>query len=147
MKDQKTFVWEIEHSTEIKASPQAVWSLFKDVTGWKRWNAGIEQIELLGAFEAGTKFLMKPPGQEPLTSRLLEVSENVGFLDETCVGDLKIYVDHRIEPITAGRTRVIYSLEAFGPSCDEIGPLVSADFPDVLKALATLAEVETRQVA
>jgi hypothetical protein len=140
MKDQKTSVWEIEYSAETKASPEVIWMLFKDVAGWKRWNAGIEQIELHGLFAAGTEFMMKPPGQDPLTSRLIEVCENVGFLDETCVGDLKIYVDHRIEPISAGRTRIVYSMEAFGPSCDEIGPLVSADFPEVLRSLVTLAE-------
>jgi hypothetical protein len=147
MKVQKTSVWEIEHSTETKASPEAVWALFKDVAGWKRWNAGIEEIQLHGVFQAGTEFMMKPPGQESLTSRLVEVCENVGFLDETCVGDLKIYVDHRIEPIAANKTRIVYSLEAFGPSCDEIGPLVSADFPEVLKALATLAESQACQAA
>ena len=147
MKVQKISVWEIEHSTETKASPEAVWALFKNVAGWKRWNAGIEEIQLRGPFQAETEFMMKPPGQESLTSRLVEVCENVGFLDETCVGDLKIYVDHRIEPIAADKTRIVYSLEAFGPSCDEIGPLVSADFPQVLKALATLAESQACRAA
>jgi len=147
MNDQKTSVWEIEHCIETNASPEVIWALFKDVPGWKRWNSGIEEIEMPGEFEAGTFFLMKPSGQEPLKSRLLEVTENAGFLDETCVGDLKVYVDHRITEIAPGRTKVTYSLEAFGPSCDEIGPLVSADFPDVLKALVALAEREASQAA
>lgn len=147
MNDQKTSVWEIEHCIETTASPQAIWALFKDVPGWTRWNAGIEQIEILGTFETGTTFQMKPPGQEPLKSRLIEVTENNGFLDETRVGDLKVYVDHRITPIAPGRTKVIYSLEAFGPSCDEIGPLISVDFPDVLKALVSLAERESSRAA
>jgi hypothetical protein len=147
MNDQKTSVWEIEHCIETNASPEVIWALFKDVLGWKRWNSGIEEIEMPGDFVAGTFFLMKPPGQEPLKSRLLEVTENAGFLDETCVGDLKVYVDHRITEIAPGRTKVTYSLEAFGPSCDEIGPLVSADFPDVLKALVALAEREASQAA
>ena len=147
MNDQKTSVWEVEHCIETNASPEVIWALFKDVPGWKRWNSGIEEIEMTGEFEAGTFFLMKPPGQDSLKSRLIEVTENAGFLDETCVGDLKIYVDHRITRIASGRTKITYSLEAFGPSCDEIGPLVSADFPDVLKALVALAEREASQAA
>ena len=142
MKDQKVSVWEGEHSIEINASAEAIWALFKDVAGWKRWNAGIETIELHGPFAAGTEFTMKPPGQDALTTQLVEVTENSGFLDKTCVGELSVFVDHRIVAIASGRCRVTYSTEAFGPSCDEIGPMVSADFPEVLKALATMVECE-----
>jgi hypothetical protein len=147
MKDHKVSVWENEHSIEINASPEVIWALFKDVAGWKRWNVGIEEIELHGSFAAGTEFTMKPPGQDALTTQLVEVSENFGFLDKTCVGELSVFVDHRIEPIGEGRCRVTYSIEAFGPSCDEIGPMISADFPDVLKALAEIAECEAWRAA
>ena len=147
MNDPKIQVWEIEHDIETKASPEAIWTLFRDVPGWNRWNAGIERIEIRGPFEAGTKFVMTPPGQEPLTTRLVEVRNNAGFVDETCVGDLRVFVDHRIEPMSSGRTRVVFSLEAFGAACDEIGPQVSADFPEVLKALVSLAESETGRMS
>jgi len=142
MNDQKPKVWEIEHDIETKASAEAIWTLFRDVSGWRRWNAGIEKIEIHGPFEAGTEFVMTPSGQEPVTTRLVEVSENAGFVDETRVGDLRIFVDHHIETMNSGRTRVVFSLEAFGSSCDEIGPVVSADFPEVLKALVSLAECQ-----
>jgi len=147
MKDQKVSVWENEHGIEVNASAEVIWALFKDVAGWKRWNAGIETIELHGPFAAGTVFTMKPPGQEKLTTQLVEVTENAGFLDRTCVGELSVFVDHRIETIAPDRCRVKYSIEAFGPSCDEIGPMISADFPEVLKALAVLAECETCRAA
>lgn len=147
MSNQKTPVWETECRTETHASPEAIWALFKDISGWERWNPGIEQIELHGPFAAGTKLTVKPAGREALVSRLLEVTENSGFLDETCIGDLKVYVDHRIEPIAAGRTGIVYSLEAFGRAGDEIGPLFSAGFPAVLKALARLAESESSRAA
>ena len=147
MKDQKVSVWENEHSIEINASAEVIWALFKDVAGWPRWNAGIETIELHGPFAAGTNFTMKPPGQDALTTQLVEVSENAGFLDKTCVEELSVFVDHRIETIAEGRCRVTYSIEAFGPSCDEIGPMISADFPEVLKALAEIAECEACRAA
>jgi Polyketide cyclase / dehydrase and lipid transport len=140
MKPLKPEVWDCEHEIEVNAAPEVIWSFFRDVAGWTRWNAGIEKIEIRGPFEADTEFVMTPPGQDALLTRLVEVRENAGFVDETQVGELSIFVDHRIEVIEPGRSRVVYALEAFGPGCEEIGAAVSADFPEVLRALAALAE-------
>jgi hypothetical protein len=107
-------LWRAEHSVETNATAQAIWKLFCDVPGWKRWNAGIEHIEIAGPFAAGTVFYMRPPGQETLTSRLVEVRPNESFVDETSVGDLLVRVAHRIQPLRNGRTRVTYSVEAIG---------------------------------
>jgi hypothetical protein len=133
-------VWHGEYSIETSATPDVIWSIFRDVPGWTTWNAGIEHIEIDGPFSTGTWFTMKPPGQDPLRSRLVEVRENACFVDETCVGDLAITVAHRIEPLGAGRTRIVYAAEARGPEASEIGPAVASDFPQVLAALAKIAE-------
>ena len=133
--------WECEHAIEVNASPRAVWALFEDVAGWTRWNAGIESIEFDGRFQAGGSFRMTPPGQPTLTSRLVEVTDQVGFVDETHVGDLKVYVEHRIDPLHDGTCRVVYSLSAFGPECEEAGPQIASDFPQVLSSLASLAAI------
>lgn len=132
--------WQAQFSIETRATPEAVWALFRDVSGWKSWNAGIESIALEGPFADGTTFVMKPPGQETFRSTLTEVRENQCFVDETCVGDLVVRVAHRIEGLQASRTRVTYALDARGDGAAEIGPLISADFPDVLAALAAAAE-------
>jgi hypothetical protein len=51
---------------------------------------------------------------------------------------------HRLEPAPGGRTRIIYRTEISGPSAarvgPQLGPAITADFPDVLAALAKLAE-------
>jgi hypothetical protein len=133
-------VWRGEYGIETTATAEAIWSIFRDVPGWKTWNAGIEHIEIDGPFAAGTWFTMKPPGQDPLRSRLVEVLENACFVDETRVGDLAITVAHRIETLGGGRTRITYAAEALGPEAAEIGPAVASDFPEVLDALAKLAE-------
>ena len=136
--DQNT--WRSEYSIETSASPETIWSIFRDIRAWKNWNAGIEQIDIDGPFSTGTWFTMKPPGEEPLRSQLVDVSENVCFVDETRVGDLAIFVAHRIEPLGPGRTRIVYAVDARGPQSAEIGPAVSADFPEVLASLSKLAE-------
>ena len=135
-----TTTWQHEYSIETTATPEAVWTLFRDVPGWTSWNAGIEEIALEGPFAAGTTFTMKPTGQDTLQSRLVEVRENECFVDETRVGELVITVAHRIERIAAARARVTYAVEAAGPGAADIGPMVAADFPDVLASLARRAE-------
>lgn len=140
MKHDDPPVWECEHEIVVNAGPETIWRLLEDVAGWPQWNAGIARIEIDGPFTAGTRFVMTPPGQEPLTTRLVEVRENAGFVDETRVGELRIFVDHQLEPLERNRTRMVFSLEAFGAGCEIVGPGVAADFPDVLKALAARAE-------
>jgi len=133
--------WRTEHDIQTSAAPERLWAIFQDVPGWKRWNAGIEQIELEGPFATGTWFSMTPPGQEVLRSQLIDVRDGEHFVDETRVGDLRVTVTHRIERVAADVTRVVYAVEAEGPGAAEIGPAVAADFPEVLAALAALAEV------
>ena len=128
--------WQTEYSIEVSVEPETIWQLFCDVAGWKLWNAGIETIELDGPFATGTWFTMKPPGSEPLRSRLVDVRENECFVDETQVGDLLIRVAHRLVRLGARRTRVSYMVDANGPGAAEIGPMIAADFPDVLARLA-----------
>lgn len=133
-------VWRGEYGIETLAAAETVWRIFRDVPGWKNWNAGIERIDIDGPFETGTWFTMKPPGEDPLRSRLVEVRENECFVDETRVGELAITVAHRIQSLGTVRTRIVYAVEAVGPEASEIGPAVTSDFPQVLAALAKLAE-------
>ncbi len=132
--------WSKEYSIETTASAAAIWNLFRDVPGWKHWNAGIESIALEGPFANGTWFTMKPPGQDAFRSQLIDVRPNEGFVDETRLGDLVVQVAHRIQRIRPDRTRVVYAVEASGTDAPEVGAAISSDFPDVLAALAAHAE-------
>jgi len=133
-------MWRHEASIEIEAAPARIWQLFADVPGWKRWNAGIESIELHGTFTQGTSFSMKPPGVDAFTSTLIEVQENHLFTDETTVDEVTVVVSHRIEPLAASRSRVSYVSMVTGPEAADVGAAVTADFDDVLAALKQLAE-------
>ena len=133
-------MWAHEDSIETSAAPALVWALFADVNRWKDWNAGIESIQIHGPFAKGTKFTMQPPGQEPLVSTLIDVEPNAAFTDETVVGETRVVVSHRLVPLPSGATRILYSTEITGPAAEEVGPMVTADFPDVLAALKRLAE-------
>ncbi len=133
-------MWTHEQSIETSATPARVWQLFADVARWKDWNAGIEKIEIHGPFANGTTFTMQPPGQDAITSKLIDVKPNEGFTDETVVDDTRVIVSHRLVTLPSGRTKIIYSTEITGPAADEFGPMVTSDFPEVLAALKRLAE-------
>lgn len=132
--------WHTEYSIETNTTPETVWQLFLDVNGWKTWNSGVEEISIEGPFANGTWFTMKPPGQEAVRSKLIEVQENEVFVDETQFGDVAIWVEHRLEQLGAARTRIRYAIKVDGPDAAAIGQAISADFPDVLAALAKLAQ-------
>jgi hypothetical protein len=63
------------------------------------------------------------------------------FTDETPVGDIVVRVSHRLEPASAGRLRITYAAEIDGPDrqAAEIGPMITADFPQTMAALIALA--------
>lgn len=133
-------MWTHEESIETTASPLRIWALFSDIPGWKAWNAGIENIDMHGPFAKGTRFSMQPPGQDAFESTLIDVSENQGFTDETVIDGTRVVVHHRLESLADGRTKITYSTEITGPHAQTFGPMVTADFPDVLRALKALAE-------
>ncbi len=138
-------MWEYEHSVETTASPETLWRHWSSVEQWPRWNAGIEKIEIDGPFEVGTTFAMTPPGDdEPVRMRLTEVVPEKLFTDEMDAGDFVVRTVHALEPLASGTTRVVYRTEISGPAAGQVGPqlgpAITADFPDVLAALVRLAE-------
>ena len=133
------------HSTSIAttATPEALWRLFEDVAGWTNWNAGIEHVALDGPFASGSTFEMKAPGMDAFRSTLRDVRPNAGFVDETVLEATRFLVSHELHALPSGGTRVTYAIRVEGPEAATLGPLVTADFPEVLAALKSLAERAT----
>jgi uncharacterized protein YndB with AHSA1/START domain len=137
-------MWEYEYSVETDAKPEAVFRLWTDAENWHTWNDGVGEVDVQGPFAAGTTFTMTPPGQPTVTMQISEVTENQGFTDVNTEFDgLVITTFHRIEELSGGRTRVTYRTEITGDAADtvgaEVGPMICADFPDVVEALVARA--------
>jgi hypothetical protein len=136
-------MWTTEHSIETTAAPEAIWGLWAEVAGWPYWNADLERAKLSGPFAAGSTITMTPHGQEPIELRIAEALEPEQFVDEADLGDVVVRTIHRIEQLEC-RIRVVYRMEITGPEADtlgpQIGPEISADFPQVLAALAERAK-------
>ncbi len=130
------------HTVEADVSAEAIWSLYEDVTTWPTWDAQAELVTRDGPFAAGTTGTMKFAGQEPLHYRLARVEPLREFVDETPVGELVVRVSHVLEPLPSGRLRITYAAEIDGPEeqAREVGPLITADFPDTIESLVARAQ-------
>ncbi|WP_240471780.1 SRPBCC family protein [Pseudarthrobacter phenanthrenivorans] len=135
-------MWEYQNAVETTAAPEAIWRLWSDVENWGTWNAEIEKIEINGPFAAGSQILMTPPGDDPIPLVIAEAVENERFVDEARFGDLLLRTTHRIDA-DQGRTRVVYRMEITGSGADEagpeIGPGITADWPETMAALVKMA--------
>ena len=133
-------MWTYQTEIDVAAEPQTLWALFADVVGWPKWNAGIEAIDLRGPFANGSEFAMKPPGMDAFVTTLTDVREGQSFTDVTVIDGTTVRVFHGLTPLGTGGTRVTYRAEVTGPAADEIGPMATGDFDDVLAALKRTAE-------
>jgi hypothetical protein len=119
--------------------PEAIWALWHDVAGWAAWNAGVERAELAGSFTSGSKITMVPPGEDPIALTIVEAEAPERFVDEADLGPIVVRTEHLAQRLDGGRVRVTYRTEITGPEADtmgpEIGPQITADFPDVLRSL------------
>ncbi|WP_112239908.1 SRPBCC family protein [Kribbella monticola] len=136
-------MWTTEYTQTTDAAPEALWELLRDVDGWGAWNEGIESIAVDGPVAVGATFQMKPPGEDAVTSRIVELEEKRLITDVTELGDLAIRVAHQLDPAPGGETTVTFRMEISGPAADsigeEIGTAISADFPNVIAALVAAA--------
>ena len=137
-------MWTAEHSIEADASPESIWRLWADVPRWPEWNADLAHAELEGEFRPRSTIRMTSNEGDVIELQIADAVEPEQFIDEADLGSVTVRTTHRLEPAGPDRIRIVYRMEISGPDADavgpELGPQISGDFPDVLKALADRAE-------
>ncbi|MEV4598978.1 SRPBCC family protein [Amycolatopsis sp. NPDC049253] len=134
-------LYEYEHTETTTAPASAIWPLWTDTSRWPEWDASLREVALDGPFEAGTSGTMTMPDLPPIPFTLTAVDYGRGFTDETRLPDATLVFDHRLEDAEDG-TRIVYRVTVDGPP--ELGPAVTEDTPDAMRALARLAEASLR---
>ena len=136
-------MWTHEHTAETALAPEAVWRVIEDMENWPRWDTSMEEVTLEGPFAVGTRVTMKPTGQDPITSVITTATENERYADETDLGDVVLRFSHTLTRLPQGGTRIIHRLEISGPKAaelgPELGPAITADFPEAMQALLAYA--------
>ena len=86
---------------------------------------------------------MFPRDGEPIELQIAEAEEPEMFVDEADLGAVVVRTIHRIDRLDGERIRIVYSMEITGPEADtvgpQLGPEISADFPEVLALLVERA--------
>jgi Polyketide cyclase / dehydrase and lipid transport len=134
--------YEFEHTEITSAAPAAVWALWADVSRWTEWDTSLVSVTLDGPFAAGGKGTMVIEGQPPISYELTEVIEGRGFTDVTEIPGAVLRFHHEVEAHD-GRTRVTHRVEIEGDMAAELGPMVTEDVPDAMRALVKLAVTAT----
>jgi len=136
-------MWVHEHTAETATGPEAVWRVLRDLDQWATWDTSMEWVRLRGPFQVGAQVTMKPKGQDPITSVIVEATENQRYADQTDLGEVTLGFSHTLQPLEGGGTRVIHRLEITGPAADrlgpELGPAITEDFPEAMDALLARA--------
>jgi uncharacterized protein YndB with AHSA1/START domain len=137
-------MWVHEYTGETSASPDVVWRVLTNLNEWESWDTSMEWVRLQGAFGVGAQVVMKPKGQDPITSTIVEAIENTVYAGETSFGEVTLRFSHTLQPTEAGGTGVVHRLEIAGPAADqvgpELGPTTTEDFPEAMAALLARAE-------
>jgi len=131
-------MWQYEYAAETTVAPAAVWAVLRDLDHWAEWDTSMEWVRLDGPVAVGSAVVMKPIGQDPITSTITAVDEGVRYEDETVFGEVTLRFSHTLHPLGGG-TRVVHRLEVDGPDAAAVGAMISEDFPQAMAGLLAAA--------
>ncbi|CRK56057.1 hypothetical protein [Alloactinosynnema sp. L-07] len=130
--------YEFAHTETTTADADAVWALWGDVARWAEWDSSLTGVTLEGPFDVGSAGVMNFEGRPPVHFRLTEVRPGQGFSDETEIPGAVLRFHHEVA-VVDGLTAVTHRVEIEGALAERLGPVVTADVPDAVRALVRLA--------
>jgi hypothetical protein len=136
-------MWTTEHSVRTDLDAPAIWAALSDLHHGIALDENSDRFELRGPFAMGTEILVTPQGQGTFRSVIIELTENRVYADQTEFGGLVLTFRHTLAPLAGGGTQVTHQLvidgDEAGQTGPELGPQISADFPEAMKSLLAAA--------
>lgn len=68
-----------EVKSTTTASAEAIWKLWADVEGWKKWDTEVEYASIYGQFKVGTHGVLKAKGAPKSKFTITEATPNKSF--------------------------------------------------------------------
>ena len=140
-------MWSTEYSTATDLAAPAIWAALSDLHHGVALDGNSDRFELHGPFAVGTELTVTPQGQGSFRSTITELTENSVYADRTEFGGLILTFRHTLAPLAGGGTRVTHELMIDGDDAGtmgpELGPQISADFPEAMNALLAAARRKT----
>jgi hypothetical protein len=76
-------MWTIEISRKTTTTKERIWKLWTDVPNWNIWDSEVENSELFGQFQTGTKGILKPIGGPKTRFEMIECTNLKSFTDRS----------------------------------------------------------------
>ena len=117
---------EIHHFVDISATPDTVWSVLTDVTGWSRWMPGIVAAEMVDRSmgdEYEDAYVVARVNSTPSVWFVRPGADRVSLAWENSCADCTSHGSYRIEPLDEHLTRVHMTVFFEGASCPVAGVL------------------------
>ncbi|MFK7857395.1 MAG: SRPBCC family protein [Granulosicoccus sp.] len=89
----------IEYCIRIACSREHVFSIYRDIDSWAKWDPDIEAVALHGEFAAGTRGWLKPVGAPKTATRMVSVNEPSSFTVESRLPFCTITFEHVLDAI------------------------------------------------
>ena len=132
------------HTVTTKASADAIWRLWTDVTTWKEWDRGLKDAQLTGPMELGATGRILPLSGPASTFEITEFVDGESYAFQTRMPLARLIVRRSLisqDPVTF---RHDVSFEGLGAGfwAGRFGPGFRAALPPTMKALSAYAEAE-----
>lgn len=140
-------MWTTSHSQDTDVPPTAVWAALRALHVGELNSPDTDRFEIHGPFAVGTQLSVTPVGQDTFRSTIVELEDDRRYADETSFGGTTLRFAHALHPRDDGGTHVTHELMISGPEADrvgpELGPQISADFPEAMTALIAFAREQS----
>lgn len=135
-------MWQTAHSTPTDLPVAQLWRTFEDIHCGRLVLPEGDTFAPEGPLAVGTRIVVTPAGQDPMTSVITEFEPQARYADETVFDGLTLTFRHLFAP-TGNGTRITHELTIDGDAADEVGPelgpQISGDFAGQMDALIAAA--------
>jgi hypothetical protein len=107
-------MWSFEHQARTSADPGEIWSLWRDVRNWHRWDPDVAFSEITGEFIAGANGTLKPSSGPRVRFRILAAAEPHSFTTRSYLPWTEMDFIHVLSRDPGGGTTVLHRVEMRG---------------------------------
>jgi hypothetical protein len=106
-------MWKLEHTLEAELTCEQVWSIWTDVNNWSTWDPSVAWAKLVGKFEVGSTFILKPKDGPKVHSVIRQCKPCEGFTNSARLPLCELVFDHRVIEVD-GRVKITHGASLTG---------------------------------
>jgi hypothetical protein len=135
-------MWSTDHSADTDLAPEVVWAALRDLNTGVVPYANGDRRELRGEFVEGATIASVPEGLNiVLDTTITTIVENELFEAVTTFNGLQLMERYHLRRLPDAGTHITHTLVIDGDAdvAAAAGPRISADYPEVMEELLTVA--------